>query len=91
MTQRFDINGLPDANFTVEEASRFLLCAQPVALKILGQLGRDCSMVARIKSVPWTERAVNRPWGKERAYPSDIIKEVFELNPDTSPFIPRQY
>lgn len=88
MTQRYDINGRPDANFTVEEASRFLTCAQPLPLKILSQLGKDCSMVCRIKTIGWTERAVDKAWGKERAYPPAVIKEVFGLNPDTAPFIP---
>jgi hypothetical protein len=86
---RFDVNGRPDTNFTVAEAARFLTCSQPISLKLLGQLGKDCSMVCRIKNIPWTERAVAQAWGKERAYPPAVLKEVFELNPETAPFVPK--
>lgn len=87
---RYTAEGLPDENWTVEEASRFLTCPQPVALDLLSKLGRDCSMVCRIHNLPWTVRATpDKPWGTERAYPFVVIREVFELNPDTAPYIPR--
>jgi hypothetical protein len=86
---RFDINGRTDTNWTVKEASAWLTCRQPVPLALLGKLGKDCSMVCRIKNLAWTERPVAQHWGKERAYPAAVIKEVFELNPDTSPYLPK--
>ncbi|MGJ8505849.1 mechanosensitive ion channel family protein, partial [Glaesserella parasuis] len=58
--------------------------------KLLAKLGRDCSMVCRIRGAAWTERPTpSKQWLKERAYPFDIIREVFELNPDTAPYIPK--
>lgn len=87
---RFTIEGKPDDNYTVEEASRFLTCHQPVPVSLLAKLGRDCSMVCRIRGAAWTERPTpTEQWLKERAYPFTIIREVFELNPDTAPYIPK--
>lgn len=87
---RFTIEGKPDDNYTVEEASRFLTCHQPVPVSLLAKLGRDCSMVCRIRGAAWTERPTpTKQWLKERAYPFVIIREVFELNPDTAPYIPK--
>lgn len=87
---RFTVDGAPDTNFTVEEASRFLTCWQPLPVGLLGKLGKDCSMVCRIRDSAWTERPTpTKTWLKERAYPFEIIREVFELNPDTAPYIPR--
>ena len=87
---RFTIEGKPDDNYTVEEASRFLTCHQPVPVSLLGKLGRDCSMVCRIRGAAWTERPTpTKQWLKERAYPFAIVREVFELNPDTAPYIPK--
>jgi hypothetical protein len=87
---RVTIEGKPDDNYTVEEASRFLTCHQPVPVALLGKLGRDCSMVCRIRGAAWTERPTpTKQWLKERAYPFAIIREVFELNPDTAPYIPK--
>lgn len=91
MTQRYDVDGRPDSNFTVEEASRFLTCRQPVPVSLLGKLGKDCSMVCRIKEIGWTLRPTpGMPWPNERAYPAAVIKEVFELNPDTAPYVPKR-
>jgi hypothetical protein len=80
----------PDTNFTVEEASRWLTCAQPVELRLLQQLGKDCSMLARIRNAEWTLRPTpGKSWPNERAYPAQIIREVFEQNPRTAPYIPK--
>jgi hypothetical protein len=80
---------MADAYYTVEEASRFLTCEQSVATALLAQLGRDCSRVCRIRGVEWHIRPTpGRPWPNERAYPVDVIREVFSLNPDVSPFVP---
>lgn len=87
---RYDVNGQPDTNYTVEEATRFLTCTQPVERGLLSKLGKDCSMVARIQGVQWTERPTpDRPWPTERAYPFPIILEVFRVNPATAPYIPK--
>lgn len=75
--------------FTVEEASRWLTCPQPVPLKILQKLGKDCSLLCRIRNVGTTIRLTpHQPWPNERAYPSEIIREVFAGNPETAPFLP---
>lgn len=77
-------------HFTVEEASRWLTCAQPVSLKLLQKLGRDCSMVCRIRQAEWSVRPTpHQRWPSERAYPREILIEVFEANPDTKPYIPK--
>lgn len=88
---RYDVNGQPDENYTVEEATRFLPLPQPVGVALLGQLGKDCSMVCRIHDLPWTVRPTpDKPWGTERAYPFQVIHEVFSLNPATAPYVPRR-
>lgn len=75
--------------YTVEEASRWLTCDQPVSLPLLQKLGKDCSMVCRIRNVVTTNRATpHQPWPTERAYPAEIIREVFAGNPSTAPFLP---
>lgn len=79
-----------DENFTVEEASRFLTCAQPVPLDLLRALGHDCSMVCRIWGRQWTVRPTpTKEWETERAYPPDVIREVFLTHPATAPYVPR--
>jgi len=77
-------------HFTVEEASRWLTCAQPVDLKLLQQLGRDCSMVCRIRNAEWSLRPTpHKRWPNERAYPAAVIREVFLANPATAPHVPK--
>jgi len=77
-------------HFTVEEASRWLTCAQPVNLKLLQQLGRDCSMVCRIRNIEWSLRPMpHQRWPNERAYPAAVIREVFLANPETAPHVPQ--
>lgn len=79
-----------DTNYTVEEASRWLTCAQPVPTKLLAQLGKDCSRVCRIRGIEWTIRPTpGQPWLNERAYPVDVIREVFSLHPETKDYIPK--
>jgi len=77
-------------HFTVEEASRWLTCAQPINLKLLQQLGKDCSMVCRIRNAEWSIRPTpEKRWPSERAYPAKIIREVFLANPETAPYVPK--
>lgn len=77
-------------HFTVEEASRWLTCAQPVELKLLQKLGMDCSMLARIRGIEWSLRPTpHQRWPNERAYPAEVIREVFLANPDTAPYVPK--
>ncbi len=76
-------------HFTVEEASRWLTCQQPVPLPLLQKLGKDCSMVCRIRSAEWSLRPTpHQRWPHERAYPAEIIREVFLANPETAPYVP---
>lgn len=76
--------------YTVEEASRWLTCMQPVELRTLQQLGKDCSLICKIRDIDWTLRATpHQSWPSERAYPASIIREVFALNPVTAPYIPK--
>lgn len=78
-------------HFTVEEASRWLTCKQPVPLKLLQKLGKDCSMLCRLRNIQHTLRATpHQPWPNEKAYPADVIREVFAMNPDTAPFLPSE-
>jgi hypothetical protein len=76
-------------HFTVEQASRWLTCAQPVPLPLLQRLGKDCSMVCRIRGATFVDVPVQgKTWPTERGYPAAIIQEVFQANPETRPFIP---
>lgn len=76
-------------HFTVEEASRWLTCAQPVPLPLLQRLGKDCSMVCRIRGGTWVDVPVfGKGWPTERGYTPEVIREVFMLNPDTAPYVP---
>lgn len=76
-------------HFTVEQASRWLTCAQPVPLPLLQRLGKDCSMVCRIRGATFVDVPVQgKNWPTERGYPAAIIQEVFLANPDTRPFVP---
>lgn len=91
MTQRIQQDGAPDANWTVEEAARWLTCAQPLDRLLLAQLGKDCSRVCRIHGLEWTLRPTpTKAWPNERAYPVAVIREVFSLNPQTAPFVPQR-
>ncbi len=75
--------------FTVEQASRWLTCAQPIPLPLLQRLGKDCSMVCRIRGATFVDVPVQgKSWPTERGYPAAIIQEVFLANPDTRPFLP---
>lgn len=75
--------------FTVEQASRWLTCAQPVPLPLLQRLGKDCSMVCRIRGATFVDVPVQgKNWPTERGYPAAIIQEVFQANPDTRAFLP---
>lgn len=77
-------------HFTVEQASRWLTCPQPVALPLLQRLGKDCSMVCRIRGATFVDVPVQgKNWPTERGYPAAIIQEVFLANPDTRAFVPK--
>ena len=79
-----------DTNYTVEEASRWLTCAQPVDTKLLAQLGKDCSMYCRIHAIDWTIRPTpTKPWPSERAYPARVIREVFGAHPAVKAYLPK--
>lgn len=79
-----------EPTFTVEEASRWLTCPQPLPMKLLQKLGKDCSMVCRIRGLtPFKRPTPTQRWPYENAYPVAIIREVFEANPETAPHIPR--
>jgi hypothetical protein len=80
--------GTPDM-FTVEEASRWLTCPQPVPLKLLQQLGKDCAMVSRLHKQPMgTKFTPDKPWPQEKTYMAEVIRVVFQTNPATAPFVP---
>lgn len=75
--------------WTVEEASRFLTCAQPVDLRILQQLGKDASTYCRINGIVWKDKpVVGKRWPTERAYTMETIREVFRLHPDVRNYLP---
>lgn len=85
---------VPDVNFTVEEAAIFLRLPDGSPLQLtrgqLSTLGKDCSMVCRIRHVEWTLRPTPlKSWPNERAYPKEIIREVFAANPATRDYVPK--
>jgi hypothetical protein len=74
--------------WTVEEASRFLDCVQPVPLAVLRQLGKDASLYCRIHGVAWKDKPViGKSWPTERAYTQFVLCEVFSLHPQTRDFV----
>lgn len=76
--------------FTVEEASRWLTCAQPVPLKLLQQLGKDCAMVSRLHGQPMgTKPTPDKPWPQEKTYTAKVIRTVFLAHPDTHAYVPQ--
>ena len=82
---------VPDPDhWTVEEAADFLVgLPAPLTRQQLGKLGKDCSMVCRIRQIGWTIRPTpNKPWPNERAYTQPVILEVFRANPDTRSYVP---
>lgn len=80
--------GTPDM-FTVEEASRWLTCPQPVPLKLLQQLGKDCAMVSRLHKRPMGVKPTpDKPWPQEKTYHREVIVLVFKTNPGTASFVP---
>lgn len=81
---------MPDVNFTVEEAARFVPKPDGFDLKLLAQLGKDCSMVCRMRGLQWTLRPTpTKAWPNERAYPAEIIREVFANHPATRDYVPK--
>lgn len=80
---------MSENRWTVQEASEWLTCEQPVSLDLLRVLGRDCSMVCRIYKMDWVDKPTpGQPWPTERAYPLEVLKEVFSRNPKTAPYMP---
>lgn len=81
-----------DTNFTTREVCGWLKHPDgtpfEAPLRLLQQLGKDCSLCARLRNAQWTVRITpDMPWPQERAYPREIIQEVFRLNPVTRPFV----
>lgn len=84
-----------DDNFTVAEACRWLKNADGTPftadMALLRQLGKDCSLCARIRNAQWSLRPTpHQPWPHERAYPREVIQEVFRLNPTTAVLLPKE-
>lgn len=76
--------------YTVEEASRWLTCDQPIPLPLLQKLGKDCSMVSRIWKAPTGVKPTpDKPWPQEKTYTAEVIKEVFGKNPATRDHLPQ--
>ena len=81
-------DGTPNM-FTVEEASRWLTCAQPVPLRLLQQIGKDCAMVSRMHKHPMGSKATpDKPWPSEKTYCAEVIRLVFQTHPETAPYVP---
>jgi hypothetical protein len=75
--------------FTVEEASRWLTCPQPVPMALLQRLGKDCSMVSCLHKQPTGSKPTpEKRWPSERTYTADVIRLVFKTCPDTAPYLP---
>ncbi len=86
---------MSDGNYTVAEACQWLRnpdgTPYVASMELLRQLGRDCSLCARIYGVHWTDRPTpHQPWPTERAYPREVIKEVFQLHPTTAALIKKR-
>jgi hypothetical protein len=69
----------------VAVAAAYLNLPAPLDRATLSKLGRDCSMVARIKRRPTgVESVQGQPWPTEKAYTRDVLEEVFRLHPATA-------
>lgn len=76
--------------YTVEEASRWLTCQQPIPLSLLQKLGKDCSLVSRIWKIDTGVKPTpDKSWPQEKTYTAEVIREVFGSNPDTREFLPK--
>ena len=77
--------------YTVAEAALWLVgCEKLVSVDILKELGRDCSMLSRVRQQEWMLRPTpHMPWPHERAYAADIIRDVFLTHPYTQKFVPK--
>lgn len=76
------------ATFTVAEALQSLRAAvpntAPVQRGALIQLGKDCAAVCRARKIAPEQREVfGKDWRFEKAYPVDVLEEVFSRNPAT--------
>lgn len=81
-------------HLTVEEALLFLVpvtvMAYDARLPLLRQLGKDCSMVCRIRKEGWIDKPVRgRQWPTERAYSPAVLREVFANHPQTRDLLPK--
>jgi hypothetical protein len=81
-------------HMTVEEALLFLVpvtvMAYDARLPLLRQLGKDCSMVCRIRKEGWIDKPVHgRSWPTERAYSPAVLREVFANHPQTRDLLPK--
>jgi hypothetical protein len=45
-------------------------------------------MLCKVRGYGWALRPTpGKEWPNERAYPFEVIKEVFLMNPDTAPYV----
>lgn len=77
--------------WTVAQAVGFLNLPAPLSIGDLSKLGKECSMVARIKFRPTgVVPVIGQRWPTEKSYTRDVLNEVFRLNPATRDYMPKE-
>ena len=79
----------PEPLWSVVQAATFLKTPAPLDRVTLAQLGKDCTMVARIWKRPTSTVATpDKPWPSEKTYTRDVILEAFRRHPATRDYVP---
>lgn len=81
----------PPPMWTVEQATRGLKGAPALGRGTLSKLGRECTLLAKLWGRPTGQVEVTgQNWTHVKSYTADVLKEVFRLNPATSPYMPTE-
>lgn len=75
--------------WSVAQAATYIKTPEPMDRTTLAQLGKDCSLVARIWGRPTSTVATpDKPWPSEKTYTRDVILEAFRRHPATRDYVP---
>ena len=58
---------------------------------LLRKLGHDATLASKAQRAPTGSTPVaGKPWPAEKTYTFAVLREVFRLNPDTAPHVPKE-
>lgn len=84
-------NTAREPTWTIAEAVHWLAIPMPLGRGTLSKLGRDCSMVSRIRKRPIdVVPVIGKDWPSEKAYTRDVLTEVFRLHPATKDYVQQE-